>query len=148
MVHDMSTLSSRHYKSRRNLSATEARSLSRLLLLQAIDPGMVGNRIRQARLEAGLTQDEFARLVNVTLRTVQHWEAGDSVPYRTMDAIGKALNREVTWFLHGDEDDRDIASELRGMFSDLSERLDAIESVLREPPPTAKPGARGRKRDR
>lgn len=146
----MNTLSSRNALARQKLAATDVRNLRKLLLVQAIDPGMVGARIRQARLEAGLTQDEFAHLVGVTLRTVQHWEAGDSVPYRTMDQIAKALNREVTWFLHGEDDDDDdgvnISDELREMFSNLSDRLDAIESVLRAELPSEQRAVKGRRR--
>jgi putative transcriptional regulator len=39
-------------------------------------------QIREARLDAGLTQTEAAELINRKLRTWQHWEFGD----RPMDA--------------------------------------------------------------
>ena len=34
--------------------------------------------IKQQRKAAGLTQEEFAELLDVTTRTVQYWEAGKS----------------------------------------------------------------------
>ena len=38
----------------------------------------VGRLLREAREEAGLTQDEMARYTGWTVRQVKHWEAGES----------------------------------------------------------------------
>lgn len=49
-------------------------------------------QLRQARLAAGWTQDKVAHALCVTLRTVQHWEAGT----RGMPAgLWKLLRREL-----------------------------------------------------
>lgn len=41
---------------------------------------MDGTEIRQARARAGLTQQQLAAKVGVTLRTIGNWERGESVP--------------------------------------------------------------------
>src|SRR5215470_4829709 len=42
----------------------------------------IGARIAQARKAEGLTQRDFAELLGVTVRSLQHYEAGTIVPYR------------------------------------------------------------------
>ena len=116
-------------QTRSQLTSQEARILGRLLLMQAIDPGAVGGRIRQARLEAGLTQDEFCHAVGVTLRTAQHWEHGDNVPYRKLAEIAEVLNRDSGWLLHG-ESDTDSDDEVTEKLSEVASRLDRIEQML------------------
>jgi transcriptional regulator with XRE-family HTH domain len=92
-----------------------------------IDPRSVGRRMREARVEAGLTQEDFAHIARVTLRTVQHWEAGDNVPYRKMDKLAQLLDREVRWFLHGDGPD---PGSVFAALADIRQRLDRIEAQL------------------
>lgn len=58
-------------------------------------------RIKQARIEAGLTQDEFADLLKVEKRTVQNYEA-DRVPWRYLKEIAKITGRTQEWLLRGD----------------------------------------------
>ena len=42
----------------------------------------LSSTIRDARRERGLTQDETARRVGVTVRAYQRWEEGASLPHR------------------------------------------------------------------
>lgn len=44
------------------------------------DPQTFGERLRAARDEAGLTQEETARRVGVTLRAYAAWELGRNEP--------------------------------------------------------------------
>ena len=39
-----------------------------------------GQRLRQIRLENGLTQKQFAERIGSTERGIQHYEAGDRLP--------------------------------------------------------------------
>jgi len=59
-------------------------------------------RIKQARVEAGFTQEEMADNLYVRPRTYQNYER-DRVPWRLLDQIAKLTKREQAWFLHGDE---------------------------------------------
>tara|TARA_Y100000310_G_scaffold317015_1_gene369433 strand:- start:412 stop:1128 length:717 start_codon:yes stop_codon:yes gene_type:complete len=57
---------------------------------------MIGRRIKDARVKAGLTQTELAKVIDVTPQSVQQWESGESQPRRQrMRAIAKALNTTV-----------------------------------------------------
>jgi transcriptional regulator with XRE-family HTH domain len=52
----------------------------------------LSSRIRDARRDRGLTQDETARRVGVTLRAYQRWEEGASVPHRrNLDKLREVL---------------------------------------------------------
>lgn len=85
----------------------------------------VGDRIREARQEAGLTQDELSDLIGVGMRQIQYYESGESNPYRTLRRIAEATDRTVGWLLHGDptigpgEDAAEAAAS-------LARRLEAI----------------------
>lgn len=53
----------------------------------------LSKKIVQARKRLGLTQDELADLANVTVRTIQRVESGESIPRAfTIKALAKALN--------------------------------------------------------
>jgi len=57
-----------------------------------VGPGGVG--VRELRLEAGLTMDQLARRVSVSVPTVQRWEYGDFKrlpPVATIDLAAQAL---------------------------------------------------------
>jgi transcriptional regulator with XRE-family HTH domain len=52
----------------------------------------LSSRIRDARSDRGLTQDETARRVGVTLRAYQRWEEGASLPHRrNLDKLREVL---------------------------------------------------------
>lgn len=67
------------------------------------DERQIGLRIAAARRETGLTQAEFARLVGVTSRSVQAYEAGKIVPWRHLDRLEEITHRPRSWFLRGSE---------------------------------------------
>lgn len=111
---------------RNRASATKTRNLRRLLLAameQAAQNDLegLGARIREARMAAGLTQDELADLIGVGMRQVQYYESGTSNPYRTLRRIAEATGRSVGWFLHGDAP-TELAAE------ELAQRLEAVEA--------------------
>jgi transcriptional regulator with XRE-family HTH domain len=64
----------------------------------------IGLRIAAARRERGLTQAEFAKLVGVTSRSVQAYEAGKIVPWRHLDRFEEITRRPRSWFLRGSAD--------------------------------------------
>lgn len=124
---------------RKPASATTTRNLRKLLvdvLEQAEARGIivgVGDRIRQARLEAGFTQDELAELIGVGMRQIQYYEAGESDPYRKLAKIAEATGKTIGWLLHGDEptpQDRgrpEWVGEIEGRLDEILRRLSALE---------------------
>jgi transcriptional regulator with XRE-family HTH domain len=124
----------RSQDARKDVSATKTRSLRRLLL-EALEEGTrirmaaVGERIKQARQEAGLTQDDLAELVGVGMRQIQYYEAGDSDPYRKINKIAEVTNQSVGWLLHGDPvTGSDVADQ--GIPPDLESLLLRLEGGL------------------
>lgn len=65
-----------------------------------------GNRIRQARLEAGLTQASLARAVNTGERNIVRWENDQNVPrLKHISAIAEATGKDIAFFLEEDSSD-------------------------------------------
>ena len=68
----------------------------------------LGNRIRQAREQAGLTQDKLADLIGVSRTAIARWENGDIEPkLKNLISLAKQLHvstdfllgiEEKTWF--------------------------------------------------
>lgn len=77
-------------------------------------------RIKQARKEAGFTQEEIAHLLDVGLRTYQNYEH-DRVPFRLMTRIAELTQVREIWLLHGDP-----AGEVQAQAEQL---LDVAEGV-------------------
>jgi transcriptional regulator with XRE-family HTH domain len=96
------------------------------------DPTGVGARIREARLSAGLTQDELSDLVGVGMRQIQYYESGDSNPYRTLQRIAEATGTSVGWFLHGDAPTERSAEELVERLEALEAGQERVEGLVRE----------------
>lgn len=60
-----------------------------------------GERVRQARLEAGLNQAELASKVGVATRTVQYWESsenGTAPRSAAMRQLAKVTGKPIAWF--------------------------------------------------
>lgn len=59
----------------------------------------VATQIREARAKAGLTQQELAEQVGVTLRGLQAWEQGSRTPRMDgLSALALALGKPVAYF--------------------------------------------------
>ena len=60
---------------------------------------LVGRRVREARREAGLTQDQLAREINLTFQQVQKYEkAVNRVSAGLLYEISVVLNKPLTFF--------------------------------------------------
>jgi len=67
----------------------------------------VKNRIKQARLAAGLTQDEMAKKIGLSRGAVGLWESARAVELPTIDnlfKIARACNVSAGWLVSGDVD--------------------------------------------
>lgn len=134
-------------------SATKTRNLRRLLhayMEEAAksDLAGVGDRIRQARQEAGLTQDELSDLIGVGMRQVQYYESGESNPYRTLRRIAEATGKSVGWLLHGDPvtepaEGAEILALVHRVLEELRALRDALEQLESRPTPESTPREHG-----
>lgn len=91
----------------------------------------IGARIAQARREAGgMSQQELGDLIHprVSVRSIQAYEAGDTIPYRYLRELERVLGRPAAWFLHGDAAVRGTEVVMR----EVLERLALIEQKLDE----------------
>lgn len=81
-------------------------------------------RIRQARKEAGLTQPEMAKLLEVAIRTYQNYE-DDRVPWDLMGRLSDVTGRSLRWLLHG-EDDAEPSQQVMLRLDRLDRKLDKL----------------------
>src|SRR3954468_23943957 len=86
--------------------------------------GAVGERIRQARTERGLTPEALAERIGVTAEALSGFEDGRTDPARYLRRIAVATGKPVAWFA-GAEDmggrRRGFGSRLRGAATWLEE---------------------------
>lgn len=100
----------------------------------------LGQRIRQARLAADLTQAELAGRIGIAPQSVVQWESGKNSPSRdNLMKAAKALDTPLQWLLYGGRDER------KGNFSALVDEgggvpMLSVEDAVagRQPRPGAK----------
>ena len=63
-------------------------------------------KVKEARTKAGLKQDEFAKAIGVSLRTVSNYEAGTRYPKKreTYYKMAEVLKVDVNYLLTDDEE--------------------------------------------
>ena len=65
-----------------------------------MDAKKLGKKIKLARVEADLTQEQFARKINTLQKSISRYETGVSVPsIETLVKISKALKKPAGYFL-------------------------------------------------
>lgn len=110
-------------------AATNDRTFRTFLLMEQFAAREVGERIAQARIEAGMTQEDLAEVSPFSKRSLQDYEAGVTIPYKHMRHLAKVLRRPVDWFLHGNpqpEDEEQLArleAEVAALRADVAELL-------------------------
>ncbi len=124
----MQTLATRKTPRTQGLAATKARKLRTFLLEMQFNPLEIGARIKQARLEAGLTQSDLAGMGSFSYRSVQGWETGERIPFRHFEELSRLLRKSSEWFLYGEEAD----STVEDRYEMLLERLGQVEAQQQE----------------
>ena len=93
------------------------------------DMRRMGTRIAEARRAAGLSQQEFARLLGASKRTIQYYEAG-SPPYRHLHEIARLTRTSQSWLLAGDRPATPLAERLAEVRERLHEQADVLAHHL------------------
>ena len=96
-----------------------------------IDYNLIGNRIRQARLHMGITQEYLSELIEVTPAFVGHIERGErSVSLATLLKIAMVLNVS-TDYLFSMEDTTEDSEVTNALIQMISHRpLETKEAIL------------------
>lgn len=92
---------------------------------------IIGSKIVVLRAETGLTQQQLAEQLDTSQRTVVAWEAGDSIPRKTMQVkIAQLFGLPNDYFFDLDLDDTAKSSES----FDSSERklTDVLDDAISE----------------
>lgn len=107
-------------------SATNLRNFRTFLLMQQFAAREIGARIAQARREAdGMTQDDLADALNVSKRSVQEYEAGNTIPWKHFSRLEEVFEQPLAWFLRGEERSDEETKQ-------LDERLEEVERLAAE----------------
>jgi transcriptional regulator with XRE-family HTH domain len=65
----------------------------------------IADRLRQAREDAGLSNEQLAAAVKVNRKTVERWQTdGSSIKASRIFALAAALDVDPTWLLVGDHE--------------------------------------------
>lgn len=81
----------------------------------------VGQRIRQARKEAGYSQKDLAKALKLSDKAVSSYEVGRAQPnLETLQAISKATFKSVSYFLdEADPEDLDLQLRIKRIEQEL-----------------------------
>lgn len=135
---------------------TKGSDFRNFLLVAQLDPEGIRARIREARLAAGLTQQELADLLEVHKRTVENYERFRVPDYRALNRIARVTNRDIEWFLHGENHDalddglrEELAEAVRQLalvaprLAAVADRLEGLLDDPQEAPASRKPRRSG-----
>lgn len=91
----------------------------------------IGSRIVVLRAETGLTQQQLAEQLDTSQRTVAAWEAGDSIPRKTMQVkIAQLFGLPNDYFFDLDPDD--TASSFESIDSSERKLIDVVDDAISE----------------
>ncbi|KAA2235942.1 helix-turn-helix domain-containing protein [Salinarimonas soli] len=77
----------------------------------------MGMRLREARLQAGLSQERLGEVLGVTFQQVQKYERGmNRVPSGRLKLIASTLDRPLGYFF-GDDDDAEMTEARAGLMN-------------------------------
>lgn len=61
---------------------------------------LLAQKLKQLRLQAGLTQEQLAACIGVSSRTVKYWEHGTRIPSTvSLVVLAKCFHVSVDWLL-------------------------------------------------
>lgn len=79
-----------------------------------VDP-VIGQRIRSARKEKGLTQNGLAELIqdlthiSVSVDSIKNWERGECPPLlKNLKALSTVLGKSISWFMNEDGKEQEL----------------------------------------
>lgn len=84
----------------------------------------IGEKIREARTQAGLSQEELAKRAMITRRSVSSYENGTSIPKNSiMPHLARALGVTVQYLTDYRESDPDAGRHQEDLVEDVKEKF-------------------------
>lgn len=102
--------------------------------IRLVEQSTIGNRIREARKKAGLTQRQLGDRLGGSGGMIGRYESGTRNPkLETAERIASALRIDVNWLLHGQTlEDRDNAMKesaaVRFTVAEIQIQMDKLDS--------------------
>lgn len=89
-----------------------------------------GDRIRKARLAAGMTQEDLAKKIGVKYPAIHKYESGKVVNLKreTISALAEALNVKPSWLMCLDDEESNLP-ERENLREELRILFDAAEDA-------------------
>lgn len=95
-----------------------------------VAPRRIGDRIKRARWDAGLSQQKLADKAGTTRHNIMRWESGKNEPrLRFIRAIAEATGKPVEFFTDDDEEPHQMALLSH---TEMLRALAPLASVLRQ----------------
>lgn len=89
---------------------------------------MLGDKIKQARKEAGLTRNKFAELTGVSQQQVFEWERNNSNPkLERIEVIARVTDKPASWFFDENPPDKPLT---RADLDEIKELLHEIKDII------------------
>jgi len=90
----------------------------------------IGERIKKARKEVGLSQKELANRLHLSDKTISSYEVGRTIPsFTTIRKISKTVHKPITYF---DEDSNQEDLDLQIKIKTIEKELLEIKKLLRK----------------
>jgi len=90
----------------------------------------IGERLREERVRAGISQRELARRLGLRVQTVRNWEADRSEPRSNrLQMLAGFLNVSMIWLLTGNGTGPSVERRERGGPAELTSILDEVRTL-------------------
>lgn len=91
---------------------------------------MFGEKLKELRKEKKLTQDDIAKIFNVTYSTVSAWEVGKAQPnYYTLTKLAEYFNVTPNYLLGFNQQDKDNLNRLETALKESG--IDDIDKAMK-----------------
>ena len=91
----------------------------------------IGSFLKELRKEMGITQEEFAEKLDVSSRTISHWETGANMPdISLLVNIAEIFNVSIPEIINGERKSEIMEKEVKEVAEAMSNYAGAEKSVI------------------
>ena len=96
-----------------------------------MNPKTIGSFLKELRKEKGITQEEFAEILNVSGRTVSRWETGSNMPdISLLCEISEFYEVSITEIISGERKSENMEKEVKEVAEAMSDYAGAEKALL------------------